>query len=153
MAKPIFGRPVPILLDKNRNLRFKFDSYAMFHEKTGHSINKFFFDIAEANKDRGDDPPTLGESSRLSDLIGVNQVRDLLYVSLVHEDPGLTPEKVLSIMDEAAGNTIDEKLGYILGKISQVYMASKGIDPDDKKEIPVGESTGRGEVTSSSTGS
>ena len=153
MAKQLFGCEVPIDLDKKRNLKFKFRSYQQYQAKTGHSINKFFFDIAEASKVHGDPkvPLTLVESSKLSDLIGVDKIADLLHVALIHEDPSLTAERTVEIMDEAAGSTIDEKLGYIIDKISKAYLASKGIDPD--KETPSGESSGRTEVKSNSTGS
>jgi len=153
VARKLFGCEVPIDLDRKRNLKFKFRSYAQYQAKTGHSINKFFFDIAEASKNHGDSktPLTLVESSKMSDLIGVDRIRDLLHVALIHEDPGLTAEHTEEIMDQAAGDTFDEKLGYIVEKISKAYLASKGIDID--KETPSGESAGRTEVKSNSTGS
>jgi hypothetical protein len=56
-------------------------------------------------------------------------------------------------MEHAAGDTFDEKLAYLVDRLSAAFLASKGIDPTAKAEEPTkGESNGRTDQASNSTG-
>lgn len=67
----------PIQLDKSRNLRYGMKALSLIEEKTGCAI---------ANLDL--------------DNMTVKLMATLIWAGLVHEDPALTPDSVMDLIDE-----------------------------------------------------
>lgn len=68
---------VPIELDKTRNIRFGMVALMKVEKKLGKSFSKINFDE-----------------------ITYDEVANILWAGLVHEDPELTPDKLAELIDE-----------------------------------------------------
>jgi len=110
---------VPIMLDKERHLKFGFGAMIALEDLTG----KTFFEIIQ----------------ELQDLenIKVSKIRDIMWAALIHEDKELTLEQTIDILDQ--GNCMD-----LLGKLMEaVELAMGGNEGND----PAGATKEKGKVT------
>lgn len=64
-------------LDKARNVRFNMKALALIEKKLNIKMSKL-----------------------TEDNIGINEIAVILWAGLQHEDPNLTPEKVMDLIDE-----------------------------------------------------
>lgn len=92
---------VPIMLDKERHLKFGFGAMIALEDLTG----KTFFEIIQ----------------ELQDLenIKVTKIRDIMWAALLHEDKGLTLDQTTEILDQ--GQVMD-----LVGKLMEAVELAMG---------------------------
>jgi len=113
---------IPIMLDRERMLRYDMNAYSEFETAAGETLFKFF------GKYQG------VPGHLLIQTIGVKNVRLLLWAGLIHEDPGLSIAKVGDLMDLAPGDGFGEKFNYIVEKFGEAYLASCGSEAKKKAQ-------------------
>jgi len=92
---------VPIMLDKQRNLKFGFRAMITLEDLTG----KTFFEIIQDLQDL--------------EKVKVSKIRDVMWAALIHEDKELTLEQTIDILDQ--GNCMD-----LLGKLMEAVNLALG---------------------------
>jgi len=105
---------VPVKLDKMRNFRYGMKALALIEKALGQKITKINFED-----------------------LGTNETAIVIWAGLAHEDPELTPEKVMDLIDEYAS------MGEVFAKMQEAMkLAFKPIDdkpPNAKKKVDGGE--------------
>ncbi|HYH05383.1 MAG TPA: hypothetical protein VEC37_19995 [Bacillota bacterium] len=90
---------VPIMLDKERKLKFGYGAMIAIEDLTGDG----FLDVIQE----------LQEKPR------IKTVRNILWAGLIHEDKTLTPDQVTEILDNC-------ELDNLLGKLNEAIGLSQG---------------------------
>jgi hypothetical protein len=114
---------VPIELDRQRRLRYDITALAELESLTGKSAGDIF---------GGDEDQK---------MFGLDMVRKMLYVGLIHEDTSLMKNvkagvrRAGDLIPFAPGKNLSEKLTYVSGKITEAITASWG-SPEDAEKNP-----------------
>jgi hypothetical protein len=101
---------IPVMLDKQRNLRFGFRAMMAIEERTGRG----FLEVARE---------CVSNNPKISTLC------DMLWAGFIHEDSELTPEKVADLLDEK--DNVSEFIG-VVGQAIEMALKEKN---DDKKKL------------------
>ena len=92
---------VPVMLDKERHLKFGFGAMIALEDLTG----KTFFEIIQDLQDL--------------ENVKVSKIRDIMWAALIHEDKELTLEQTIDILDQ--GNCTD-----LIGKLMEAVSLALG---------------------------
>ena len=139
---------VPIQLDIPRKLKLDFNACADFQEEAKISIDAFFYRIQQINHKYAMKPDVLdGEGNvlqhysvppeaamELTNSMGMNYLRIILWAGLRHEDPELTIRRAGELVEEAEGDTVTEQFAFIVSKICDAYAMRQVGEKQDKKK-------------------
>jgi len=110
---------VPIMLDKQRNLKFGFGAMIALEELT----DKTFFEIIQ-------------ELQNLEN-IKITKIRDIMWAALIHEDKELTLDQTTDILDQ--GQCMD-----LIGKLMEAVELAVG---GNEGNVQAGATKEKGKVT------
>lgn len=133
---------VPIRLDRTRHLKYTVAAYAKFKRAAGISINQVMerADKAQAEYPLPPDDETpsdeiLGKrGAAFLNAIGEDIIPVLVWAGLVHEDKELTLDVAEEICDQAEGDSQEAKIVWLLGKVIDAILLSKGKSPAEIRE-------------------
>jgi hypothetical protein len=138
---------VPIQLDIPRKLKLDFNACADFQEEAKISIDAFFYRIQQINRKYDLKPDVLDADGNvvqhfpvppeatieLTNSMGMNYLRILLWAGLRHEDPEMTIKRAGELVEEAEGDSVTEQFAFIVSKICDAY-AMRQVGGKDKKK-------------------
>lgn len=106
MPKPF----VVINLDRPRRLRYSMNALVNVEEVLGKPVGQI---VSEFNEG----------------LFGFKDIRAILWAGLLHEDPGLTPEQVGDMIDEA------ESFAYVAQRVGEALQSAFSSVEAEEKNI------------------
>ncbi len=121
---------VPITLDKERMIRFRFNAHCDFQSVTGVTLKSFFSRftyLSELKGDSGNLSPDIAK--RFLNDLGENELRACLWAGLRHEDRSLSLEDVGDLIEDYIvdndGNEITtmEKIGSVFQSLFSAWYA------------------------------
>jgi hypothetical protein len=119
---------ISIRLDRVRVLKYDFNAFAEFEDRTGKTVPATFSTITAKNP---------------NETFGFSMIRSFLWAGLIHEDPELTMQGAGKLIDQADGKTAIERLTYVSGKVNEAIslnfdQSEKNLPEEPEKKAGTG---------------